>query len=177
MNGEIDVEGVRAAVATVDRFMKEFPKRTLTSGIRNAMKPFTQAVATVGTNRSYFKRMARAKVVQKGRRDPLIMAGVFSNRKVIHRQPRDRHSDASGGYMSAYMVFYWLNYGTLSRRNAGYAFRNARRFKSSWWKGGIRSQMTVEKAWAISGNQAIGKIPEEVTKATEKYLKRLKIND
>lgn len=174
MNGEIEVEGVRAAVRTLAEFSKEFPKRTLTSGIRNAMKPFTQAVATVGTNRSYFKGMARAKVVQKGRRDPLIMAGVFSNRKVIHRQPKGRRSDATGGYMSAYMVFYWLNYGTLSRRNAGYAFRNARRFKSSWWKGGIRSQMTVEKAWAISGNRAIGLIPGEVAKATEKYLKKLK---
>ena len=179
MNETIRVDGGREAMEALKRFSEEFPKRTVSAGIRNAMKPFTRAVEGSVPSR-HFKGMARAKIIRKGNREPIVMAGVFSNRKVILRQPKGVTDGKPGrpeGYMSTYMVFYWVNYGTLARRNPGYAFRNARRFKSSWWKGGIESTMTVEQAWARSGNQTVKAIPEEIGKAAERYLKRLRIND
>lgn len=61
----------------------------------------------------------------------------------------------------SYMMVYWANYGTLSKRDASHKFKKSRRAVSARWKGGIRSNNFVERGMERGTPKAEKKIEEE----------------
>lgn len=78
MAGEVKVEGVKEVQAVFTRMIKDYPTRVVAAGIRKAMKPFTNRAKSLNPR---FSHLYKAKVMNKKRNVPVIVAGAFKGKK------------------------------------------------------------------------------------------------
>lgn len=162
---KVKVEGIEEAMKAIDMIAKDYPKSVITAGIRKAAKPFLNA-EKMSVPVPEMKKLAGVRTYTRSK-TPLVSIGMFGGRnKTIHRKKGD-------GYMSMWFIDYWLEYGTLANRDPAYRFGNARRSKSSSWKGGIQSMRAQERAWRATRSSVVAAIPTETRASADRYNKRM----
>ena len=64
----------------------------------------------------------------------------------------------------AFQKAYWLNYGTLSNRDAGHKFLKARKKESAQWQGGIKPRNFFDQVRTTAESELGQKIIQEIKK-------------
>ncbi len=160
----VRVEGMEEALKTLDEIAKEFPKKVVAAGMRKATRPFTKELKRVAPEKN-FGKIVKVKAFTKGR-NPVIGVGAF------HSPKSKVYGKTSKTDIPYWYVWYWTDYGTLSRRQRGHQFVRGRKKDSRTWKGGIRPRNTVEKAWARTRNMIVANMSTELQKQAKTFIER-----
>ena len=78
MTGNMKIEGEKEVQAVFTRMIKYYPTRVVAAGIRKAMAPFTNRAKALNPR---FGHLYKAKVMNKKRNVPVIVAGAFKGKK------------------------------------------------------------------------------------------------
>lgn len=106
----------------------------------------------------------------KSEKYPGIIVGL-----VKKKSGRTRSGKEIKGNEWQYLRAYWRNFGTLSNRDSGHSFAQARRTISSKYKGGIKATLNIGTAWEASQAEALKIIKEESSKiAIDLLIKKAK---
>lgn len=182
----VKVDGEKEAREVLNGMAQEFPRQTVAAAMRDAVKPFKQAVEN---NAPFFGagKLARSRLWMN-EKEPTLAVGVFGKRgdagKVTTRtkQGRVRYTtryikkrkifNEQETKMSMWYVWYWVEWGTLANRNPSYHFKNGRKPASSSMKGGIKSTKTVDQAWEANKANVFTRFQRSAKSAAERYARK-----
>lgn len=149
------------------KMFKDFPeggyRKPILASFRKAAVPVKKAmIAGLPPNIAAMKKAI--KVVPYKGKDPELGVGAFKKGMM--------YQNRRGQNWNPYMLIYWFNYGTLSKRASDHQFLKARTKKSSGWKGGIEAGKFIEKAWESNKDQALKIFEETVDKEIVKFFEK-----
>lgn len=160
----VRIDGLDDSLAVLNQIKRDFPKRVVTAGMRRATRPFTRELKRVAPARE-IGRIVKVKAYTKGK-SPVIGVGAF------HSPKSKSYGTTSRTGIPYWYIWYWTDYGTLSRRHPGHAFVRPRKRVSQRWSGGVRPRLSVERAWSSSRSQVIANMPTALREEARKYVER-----
>lgn len=120
-------------------------------GVRNAMPASLKKFKTILKH----KRVKNSTL-------PMVEVGFFG--KVM------QYVNRRGVQWDAFMILYWHNYGTLSKRDSGHSFDRARKKKTANWRGGTSASHFWENGIAGTEDKALDKTAIALDKQVDKIL-------
>ena len=139
MNTEVKLEGVEKFTKAVNRIQygeaDKIVKNAMTDAAKAAVKQLKTALP-----KPMFKNLPKYKFKQ-GVRLKFINVGLFDRNKTL---PDLGYPNTKGNNKRIWHVAYWLNYGTLNRRDRTHTFRQRIKHKSINSKRGVRPRKFYE---------------------------------
>lgn len=136
---ETRVEGVKELTAAVDKVLygdaDKAVKLAMTDAAKVTVKQLKGALP-----KAMFKNLVKYKFKQ-GVRYKFMNVGLFDRHKTL---PQVGYPNTPGNNKPIWHVAYWLNYGTLNRRDRGHQFVQRIKNKSINSKRGVRPQKFYE---------------------------------
>ena len=134
------VEGVREFTAACDKVMyggaDKVVRQSMTDAAKAAVKSFKGHVP-----KKMFTSLVKYRFKQ-GKAVKFMNVGFFERGKTL---PDMGYPNTRGNNKTAYMIAYWLNYGTLNRRDRSHRFREPIKRKSVKSRRGVHPQKFFEK--------------------------------
>lgn len=158
------VEGVEELTAAVDKILygeaDKAVKLAMTDAAKVAVKHLKGALP-----KAMFKNLVKYKFKQ-GTRYKFINIGLFDRYKTL---PQFGYPNTKGNNKSIWHIAYWLNYGTLNRRDKTHTFRQRIKNKSINSKRGVRPQRFYEANEEQMTGAYKGAFQEAIVKRTENF--------
>ena len=136
----VKVEGVKEFTAAVDKVLygeaDKVVKLAMTDAAKAAVKELKGALP-----KKMFRNLAKYKFKQ-GVSLKFMNVGLFDRHKTL---PQVGYPDTKGNNKRIWHVAYWLNYGTLNRRDRTHQFAQRIKNKSINSKRGVRPQNFFDK--------------------------------
>lgn len=134
------VEGVKEFTAACDKIMygeaDKVVRQSMTDAAKAAVKSFKGQVP-----KKMFSPLLKYKFKQ-GKALKFMNVGFFDRGKTLIDLG---YKGTKGNNKPVYMIAYWLNYGTLNRRDRSHGFREPIKRKSLRSRRGVRPQNFFEK--------------------------------
>lgn len=133
------VEGVEEFTAACDKILYGQADKVVKQAMTDAAK-----VAAKTLRGQLPKKMFRSLVKYKFKQGAALKfmnVGLFEKFKTL---PELGYPNTPGNNKTAYMIAYWLNYGTLNRRDRSHNFRESIKRKSLKSRRGVRPQKFFE---------------------------------
>ena len=128
-------------------------KQAMTDAAKVAVKDLKASMP-----KKMFKQLAKYKFKQ-GRKHKFVMIGLADKKKTL---PQVGYPNTKGNNKTVWSIAYWLNYGTLNRRDNSHKFTQAIKQKSVNSRRGVRPQNffdtaepTVEQIYAKAFQDAL----------------------
>lgn len=141
MSEQVRVEGVEQFVKAVDRIQYGEADKVVRLAMTDAAKAAVKQVRAL-MPKKMFSQLAKYKFKQ-GTRLKFMNVGLFDKHKTL---PQLGYPNTPGNNKGVWHVAYWLNYGTLNRRDRTHRFREAIKRKSVNSKRGVRPQKFYDSA-------------------------------
>lgn len=136
-------------------------RQPIIKAFRKAATPVKAAmIANLPTN---LKGLRKAIKIKASKSKLSLTVGVFNDGK---------YRNSKGVDLSPFSIVNWANYGTLANRYSGHFFKAPRLSKTANWKGGIRPQLFIEKAWEQTKGRAQSTFEETVDKEIVKFFEK-----
>lgn len=158
-------EGVQELIETLDKLPPKVAMRPLRSTLRKAAKPLEQeAKNNLPAKLSELKPVITTKNM---RSFAGVKTGVYTKRAVVMLGQDERKVE-----YDAYYLIYWLNYGTLSRRDPTHKFQSPVRMRQKHLSPGINPRRFIQKAYDSRGAEVVAYAEANLLKDAEKFLDR-----
>lgn len=158
------VEGVKELTAAVDKLLygeaDKAVRLAMTDAAKVAVKQLKGALP-----KAMFKNLAKYKFKQ-GTRYKFMTVGLFDRHKTL---PQVGYPNTKGNNKPIWHVAYWLNYGTLNRRDKTHNFTQGIKNKSINSKRGVRPQKFYEANQEQMTGAYKGAFTEAIVKRTENF--------
>lgn len=133
------VEGVEELTQALNKLVMgeadKAVKQAMTDGAKAAAKTLK-----AGMPKKMFKQLVRYKFKQ-GKKLKFVNIGLSDKRKTL---PQLGYANTKGNNKYVWSIAYWLNYGTLNRRDNSHSFSQAIKNKSINSRRGVRPQRFYE---------------------------------
>ena len=158
-------EGVQELIETLERLPAKVAMRPLRATLRKAAKPLEQeAKNNLPAKLSELKPVITTKNM---RSFAGVKTGVYTKRAVVMLGENGRKVE-----YDAYYLIYWLNYGTLSRREPTHKFQSPVRMRKKHLSPGINPRRFIQKAYDSRGAEVVAYAEANLLKDAEKFLDR-----
>jgi len=152
-------EGVAETMEILSKLPAKVAKRPLQSTLRRAAKPLEREVQQNLPQK--VSELKKAITTKNMRSLPAVKTGIYTKRVMV--QLRD------GRNYDAYYPLYWLNYGTLERRDPTHQFQKPVR-RTRHLLAGIRPQRFVQKSYDNVFREVVEYAEANLLKDAEKFL-------
>ena len=134
------VEGVEEFTAAVDKVLYGEADKVVKQAMTDAAKVAVKQLKGV-LPKPMFKSLAKYKFKQ-GVKYKFLNVGLFDRHKTL---PQAGYPDTKGNNKPIWHLAYWLNYGTLNRRDRSHQFRERIKSRSIKSRRGVRPQNFYDK--------------------------------
>lgn len=141
MSELVRVEGVAEFTKAVDRIQYGEADKVVKLAMTDAAKVAVKEIKPL-MPKKMFAQLAKYKFKQ-GAKLKFMNIGLFDKHKTL---PQLGYPNTRGNNKSVWSIAYWLNYGTLNRRDRTHKFREAIKRKSVNSKRGVRPQKFYDTA-------------------------------
>lgn len=161
----VKTEGVSDLIETLERLPAKVAIRPLRATLRKAAKPLEmEAKNNLPAKVSELKSVITTKNM---RSFAGVKTGVYTKRAVVMLGNEGRKVQ-----YDAYYLLYWLNYGTLSRRDPTHKFQSVVRSRKEHLSPGIHPRRFIQKAYDSKGAEVVKYAEDNLLKDAEKFLDR-----
>ena len=159
-----EIKGAKEIERMLTKLPLKVSKKAVVKTFRKGARPFVKQLKsnlTGGLKKTVGTKSLRGK-------EPALKAGIITNKK--------KYKSGAGSELDAYLVAYWLEYGTLSKRSKEHKFIKARKKKTRNWRGGINPGRTITAAAEATEKEAeeivLNTLQSNLEKEMDKYLKK-----
>jgi len=161
---QVRVEGVKEFTAAVDKVLYGEADKVVKQSMTDAAKAAVKQLKGV-MPKPMFKGLARYKFKQ-GVRYKFINVGLFDRGKTL---PQAGYPNTKGNNKRIWHIAYWLNYGTLNRRDKTHQFKERIRSKSIRSRRGVRPQNFYDKNQESVINEYKAAFAEALDRRTQNF--------
>lgn len=161
------VQGVEEFTQACDKILYGPADKVVRQSMTAAAKKAVKTLQGQLPNRLY-DDLLKYKFKQ-GVRLKFVNVGLFDNRKTLKDY---RYPDTKGNNKRLFSIAYWLNYGTLNRRDPSHKFRERIKAKSRASRRGVHPQKFFERAQGGLDKAYISAFEEELNRRTEKFFEK-----
>ena len=156
-DARVRVEGVEQLTAALNKLQHGEADKAVKAAMTDAAKQAVKDLK-VAMPKKMFKQLAKYKFKQ-GRKLKFMTIGLSDKKKTL---PQLGYPNTKGNNKRVWSIAYWLNYGTLNRRDNSHKFTQAIKQKSVNSRRGVRPQNffdaaepTVEQTYAKAFQDAL----------------------
>lgn len=140
-NARVRVEGVEQLTAALNKLQYGEADKAVKAAMTDAAKQAVKDLK-VAMPKKMFKQLAKYKFKQ-GRKLKFITIGLADKKKTL---PQVGYPNTTGNNKRVWSIAYWLNYGTLNRRDQSHKFTEPIKQRSVNSRRGVRPQKFFESA-------------------------------
>lgn len=137
----VRVEGVEQLEAALNKLQYGEADKAVKAAMTDAAKQAVKDLK-VAMPKKMFKQLAKYKFKQ-GRKLKFITIGLADKKKTL---PQVGYPNTTGNNKRVWSIAYWLNYGTLNRRDQSHKFTEPIKQRSVNSRRGVRPQKFFESA-------------------------------
>jgi hypothetical protein len=155
----------------LERLFEKLPeavsKKAVTAAYRKGASIFTKRLKS-NMPGSGMKRTVGTKSKKKWDHVRLIAGVKYDTSKAPY-------TSGAGSEIPSYLVAYWHNYGTLSKRDFSHDFSQPRKRQTANWDGGIKAKHFVEESWEATQSQVENRSESEMRAQIMKQIKKYQV--
>lgn len=140
-DARVRVEGVEQLTAALNKLQYGEADKAVKAAMTDAAKQAVKDLK-VAMPKKMFKQLAKYKFKQ-GRKLKFITIGLADKKKTL---PQVGYPNTTGNNKRVWSIAYWLNYGTLNRRDQSHKFTEPIKQRSVNSRRGVRPQKFFESA-------------------------------
>lgn len=165
-DARVRVEGVEQLTAALNKLQYGEADKAVKAAMTDAAKQAVKDLK-VAMPKKMFKQLAKYKFKQ-GRKLKFITIGLADKKKTL---PQVGYPNTTGNNKRVWSIAYWLNYGTLNRRDQSHKFTEPIKQRSVNSRRGVRPQKffesampTVEQTYVKAFESALGNRTKDIFK-------------